>query len=54
MNKYSKYEIITAVQRYYGYTKKQAEKYFRKAEKETLIIITDTFKNNARKAFYQD
>ena len=52
--KYSKAECITAIQDQYGYTKKEAEDYYKKADCKLLEALVEGFKGNAKKTFYDD
>lgn len=52
--KYSKSECINAIQAEYGYNKKEAENYYKKADCKTLEALVEGFKSNAKKSFYED
>ena len=51
---YTKNEAITALCWYSGCTKTEARKQLKTMEPARVALIVETFKNNARRAFYAD
>lgn len=52
--KRNKNEYIEVVMYCYGMTRKEALQYIRNATPETLEALMDGYKNECRKAFYND
>ena len=51
---YTKNEAIAALCWYNGCTKTEARKQLKTMEPARVALIVETFKNNARRAFYAD
>ena len=51
---YTKNEAIKALSWYFGLTKTEARKQLKVWEPARVALIVETFKNNARRAFYAD
>jgi len=51
---FTKKQILDAVVWMFGFTKKQANEWYRKADEKTRNEIRIAFENNAARSFYHD
>lgn len=54
MKKPDKRLSIYAIQAYFGYTKKEAELFYKKADSDMIKHIIESWKREALLAFYKD
>ena len=52
--KYSKKEVVSAIQVWYGFTKKEAEQYFKNTDATMHNLLVQGFVENARRCLYED
>ena len=51
---YTKRDVIDAIMYAYGYTKREAEEYYRNTDESTHEALVEESKNTSRKSFYYD